>query len=230
MNNDPRYLPAPDVQHAVPANLVRPQRGWFDATIVFLLVIPVVLLSAMAWQLLSDNQTSVDSASQVATESLTGENRVLREMLQTMVAADGGNDALVENYTELSFNNRMLQANLEGQLARVDAAEAAYVEAEAVVAELKASKLADDQTIAGLSDQVRRLRESNEQFSTNGGVIVPPDAAGGYLWTLLIGVVASVGGVLLGMLFSKPTHAKRTVLVSETEGVGIKDNSMEALV
>lgn len=230
MNNDPRYFPTPSVQHAAPTNLVRPQRSWFDATIVFLLVVPVILLSAMAWQLLSGNSTPADSAQQVATQSLSGENRVLREMLQTMVAAEGGNDALVKNYTDLSFNNRMLQANLEGQLARVDAAKVAHAEAEAVVAELKASKQADAETIAGLSDQVWRLRDSNEQLSANGGEIAPPDVVGGYLWALLIGVVACAGGVLLGVFFSKPTRPKQPSLVSETEAVGMKDNSIEALV
>lgn len=199
MNNDPRYLPTPSVPHAATTNLVRPQRSWFDATIVFLLVIPVILLSAMAWQLLSGKSTSSDSAQQVATQSLTSENRVLREMLQTMVAAEGGDEALVKNYTDLSFNNRMLQANLEGQLARVDAAKVAQAEAEAVVAELKAAKLADAETIAGLSDQVRRLRDSNEQLSANGGEIEPPKITGGYFWTVLCSAAACVGGVLIGM-------------------------------
>ena len=230
MNNDPRYVQTASAEHASPTILVGGQRGWFDATIVFLLVIPVILLSAIAWRVLDGSVASTDSAQEVAAQSLTGENRVLREMLQTMVAADGGKDGLVNNYADMNSENRMLQANLDGQLARVDALNAARAEAESVVAELKTSKLEDSKTIAGLSDQVRRLRDSNEQLSANGGGGAPPDVARGYLWALLVAAAACGGGVLIGMFLSKPTRTKRPTFEPETESVEMKDKTMEALV
>ncbi len=230
MNDDPRYIPTSNVDHVSPTIVVGSHRSWLDATLVFLLVIPVILFSAIAWQHLGSSETPADSAQAVAAQSLTGENRVLREMLQTMVAADGGKDGLVKNYADLSHHNQMLQANLEGQLARVDALKVARTEAEAVVAELKASKLADSETIAGLSDQVRRLRDSNETLSINGSIVSQPDAAREYFWSILIGAVACAGGVFLGVFFSRPAKREQPAFELERESVAMKDNSMEALV
>ena len=229
MNDDPRYFQRPNVDHASPTILVEGRRTRFDATLVFLLVIPVILLSAMTWQSLGNNVVTTDSTHALAAQNLTGENRVLREMLQTMLAADGGEDGLVENYADLSHRNRMLQANLEGQLARVDALNVARAEAETIVAELKASKLADSKTIVGLGAQVRRLRASNEQMSASEGVVAP-DAAVGYYWPLLVGAVVCAIGVSLSVFFSKSTYLNQPVLGSETEKIAMKDNSMEALL
>ncbi len=230
MNDDPRYIPTSTVGHASPTILVGGQRTWFDATIVFLLLIPVILLSAIAWQHLGSGVRSADSAQAVAAQNLTGENQVLREMMQTMVAAEGGKDALIQEFTDLSHRHQMLQANLAGQLARVDALNVARGEAEAVVAELQASKLADSGTIAGLSDQVRRLRDSNEWLSKNGSVGVSSDTTRGRVWTLLVGAIGGVGGVFLGMFFYKPIRTEQRGLKLETEPVATEDNSREALV
>ena len=212
MNNDPRYLETPNAGHASPTIVVGSQRGWFDATIVFLLLIPAILLGAMAWHLFHGTVAKPGAAADVMAQNLTAENQVLREMLQTMVAADGGKDGLVKDYADMNFKNRMLQANLEGQLARVNVLGVAQAEAEAVVADLETSKQADSKTIAGLSDQIRRLRDANEQLTLNQDDGVPAEAAGGYFWTVLCAAVAGVGGVLIGVygrVFSGPPTRRR---------------------
>jgi len=221
MNNDPRYVESTHVGPAAPTILVGGQRGWFDAAIAFLLVIPTLLLSVLVWHFIDGEITSSNSAMTVSDQSLTAENRVLREMLQTMVVADGGNESLVKSYADLAFENQMLEVNLKGQLARIDSMVDAQVKAESTVSQLELAIQADSQTIAGLSDQVQRLHAAKAQHSHSGesGATqgVATDASVGYFWTLLIAAVACGGGVLFGTFISKPINRSQSGLESQPD-------------
>ena len=226
MNDDPRYQATSKSQQANPTILVGGQRGWFDVGIVFLMILPVVLLGVMGWGMLRQGLTATNGSEVRAAQTFAAENTVYREMLQTMIAADGGTDQLVKNYADLKLENRLLHSNVEGQLARVGLLTAQQDMALSEVSALEASQQQDSQTIEELSHEVLQLRTANEQFLAGSN---STDVGGiGYAWAAAIAVLAGGGGVVLGKLVAG--QKGRASRESNSINQGEADEVVEALV
>ena len=219
MNDDPRYLKASNPQRLAPTIMVGGQRGWFDVGIVFLLILPVVLLcvaGVLGWGALRQDLTVTNGSKVRVAQTLAAENSAYREMLQTMVAAEGGADQLVKNYADLKLENRLLHSNVEGQIARVDMLTAQQDIALSHVSTLEVSQQNDSQTIENLSSEVLRLRNYNDQMLASSN---STDVGGiGYTWAAAIGVLAALGGAVFGKLFAGPEGRVSRELKSSSKG------------
>ena len=116
-------------------NLVDNRRPVFEFAIMSILVLQLLVVGLIGWRLTSSNRAVEQD--QVGERLATVENRLasdaqqqaatIREqayadILDTIVADETGQGGLVEKYAEIATQNRMLNENLAGQLARVQQA------------------------------------------------------------------------------------------------------------
>jgi hypothetical protein len=176
MNIDPRYAHSSFPSSQPVVNLMDNRRPVTDLALIGMLAIQFLVLSLVAWRALTPNTTATDEAQktdqrisaveshlQIEAARLQSEFRqaTYEDILQSLVTAQAGPPELVKNLAELSEQNRLLQSNLDGQLARVTLLES---ERNQLTESLQAETAKSDQLAQQLATARENLAQSQQKY------------------------------------------------------------------
>ena len=133
MNIDPRYapngLPATGDQSTpgMPVMMVDPRSAKSDSALWMVLGAQLLLILFLAWKILSPAGgdgviANLGNGQQtISVAELQTSNQIYREMLDSVVIDQDGVSGLADDYAMLQLQQKRMTANLDGQIARVDA-------------------------------------------------------------------------------------------------------------
>ncbi|MCH2182284.1 MAG: Mov34/MPN/PAD-1 family protein [Mariniblastus sp.] len=169
-------------------NMMDARRTVFDLAVVSVLLLQLVMASLFGWKLLewTPRPESADVSRQQASEAVaTARETAYAEILESVVAGQTGQEGMVEEMMEMKEQKRLLRANLQGQLARV---EQIRLENHSIQDELDLTRKrahALEQQVAGLQDknlrsdrELRELRNSAPMAVENRSDPVVADESG----------------------------------------------------
>ena len=207
MNIDPRYtsngLPVAGEPstNGVPV-IIDSRSAKSDSALWMVLGAQLLLILFLAWKTLSpaaDNGAIAnfgDGQQTISVAELQTSNQIYREMLDAVVIDQDGVSGLADDYTMLQLEQKRMTANLDGQIARVDA-----------LLQQRETMEAESQSLTQDNLVLRRLAEENEQEiaalqqrSEQLLAAQSSDTVSGSspLWTSMIACGGGLVGVLAG--------------------------------
>ena len=207
MNIDPRYtsngLPVAGEPstNGVPV-IIDSRSAKSDSALWMVLGAQLLLILFLAWKTLSpaaDNGTIAnfgDGQQTISVAELQTSNQIYREMLDAVVIDQDGVSGLADDYTMLQLEQKRMTANLDGQIARVDA-----------LLQQRETLEAESQSLTQDNLVLRRLAEENEQqiaaLQQRGEQLLAaqsgePASGSSPLWTTMIACGGGLVGVLAG--------------------------------
>ena len=209
MNIDPRYapngLPANGDQSTtgMPVMMVDPRSAKSDSALWMVLGAQLLLILFLAWKTLAPAAgdgvvANLGNGQQtISVAELQASNQIYREMLDTVVTDPDGVSDLAENYTMLQLEQKRMTANLDGQIARIDA-----------LLQQKETLEAESQSLTQDNLVLQKLAQENEQqigaLQKRGAELLAAQAGdtvaeSSPLWTTMIACGGGLVGVLAGL-------------------------------
>ena len=209
MNIDPRYapngLPANGDQSTtgMPVMMVDPRSAKSDSALWMVLGAQLLLILFLAWKTLAPAAgdgvvANLGNGQQtISVAELQTSNQIYREMLDTVVTDPDGVSDLAENYTMLQLEQKRMTANLDGQIARIDA-----------LLQQKETLEAESQSLTQDNLVLQKLAQENEQqigaLQKRGAELLAAQAGDAVaesspLWTTMIACGGGLVGVLAGL-------------------------------
>jgi len=205
MNIDPRYasdgLPVAGGQSTQGVPIVIDSRsGKSDSALWMVMGAQLLLTLFFAWKVLApaagDGAIANLSNGQqtISIAELQTSNQVYRELLDALVTDPEGVGGLADDYAKLQLEQKRMTANLDGQIARVDALLQQRKTLEAEAQSLTQDNLVLQKLAQENEQQIGALQQhSAELLAAQTGETVPES---NLLWTTLI----ACGGGLVGLL------------------------------
>lgn len=199
MNVDPRYSSSPIGSTSV--QLVDQRRSVLEIAVIGMLAMQFLLLLIVAWFLVSPTANSQEVAElQAKIESLESQREAtIREEAQQQVLASvvgslSGDEKLLDRYTQLKENERLMRSNLEGQLALTE-----QLKAERKLALAKSQELQSESK--KYQDQLARARNKLRDSETNAkrlAAALEGEELPAASWPWLEMVLTGLGALVLG--------------------------------
>ncbi|MEM9413300.1 MAG: Mov34/MPN/PAD-1 family protein, partial [Planctomycetota bacterium] len=204
-------------------NVIDNRRPIFELVIVSMLFLQFVVVAIFGWRMLDTESKSLDDErsnrlaaveSRLDAEELVKRNSIREqaysEILNRIVESKTGQPGVVEQYAKIATENRMLQENLEGQIARNELANSANQELglklrhESIKAESLRQELVEArtsiETLEEKNDNLQQLAGAGDAEIVESKAVLPAWAPyfGGGVLLVLIGLV---GGHYMSQMY-----------------------------
>ena len=209
MNVDPRYagnglsVPGDQSNNTVPMMVVDPRSARSDYALWMVMGIQLLLILFLAWTTLAPaNRNGAlsnfgDGQQTASISELQASNKIYREVLNSVVTDPDGVSGLADSYTTLQLEQKRMTANLDGQIARVDALLQQRETLQAESQSLAEDNLALQKRAEENEQQISALQQRGDQLlaQQSGESATGPSL----LWYVAIACGGGLVGVLAGI-------------------------------
>ncbi len=205
MNVDPRYASdspsaiVPSAGHGQRVLMVDPHARKSDNVLWLVTGLQLALILFLVWKMLAPDfgnraLVSLPDGQMISVAELRASNQIYRDVLNTVVTDPEGAAGLADQYMQLQVEQTRLTANLDGQIARVDALLTQKETLQSQSAALKRDNQALESLAVENGQQIQALQDHNQRLLAGrpGDVV----SSSGLLKTALI----TCGGVVAGLL------------------------------